>query len=460
MKQEWGGLNWGEVKQRRGLQLGPLFSASSPQIKSKDPRTVTAGVPKTVSQPSIILCAWEGGDSNDNFLFNEVFPSALGNPQCLFPSRVNIGSDSVSHGVRGRGLKATIRVPRSKKVIYLFLPQSLTHRSDRPMPEMIRGKSAIGQLSKVSREEGDDQRLPPSPRSTRNGSGVPRPGAAMIETCKTVTVEEHFRDHQVAATPVTTPDMCTYTSQGVANRPGLERPTSSKDLYRLVRRIYEQGSRSPQLIGLVRRTASAIPMRIATATADYVMRTWERRATASATESIDDPGQSLLNVSPASIGALTNFIACLLHRAGPSVVVVMLAAYYVGRLRRLFPRAHGEPGCGHRLFTVALLIAYRYHQRTGSVDSSFYCAWSANCGGIFAAADLARMEAEFVLFLGGDLYISSGEFEYFVDQVYGTVSGEGGGQVVPHSLDIVELARPAGTVLAGDDASVPSLFLL
>lgn len=327
------------------------------------------------------------------------------------------------------------------------------------MPEVIKRELTIGQLSKVSREEGDDQRLPPSPRSTRNGSGVPRPGAAMIEACSTATVEEHFRDQQVATAPVATPDMCTYTSQGVANGPGLERPTSSKDLYRLVRRIYEQGSRSPQLIGLVRRTASAIPMRIATATAEYVMRAWERRTTANGAEQGYDSGQSILStIFPAPISALTNFIACLLHRAGPSVVVVMLAAYYVGKLRRLFPQAHGEAGCGHRLFTVALLIAYRYHQRTGSVDSAFYCAWSNHCGGIFAAADLARMEAEFVLFLRGDLYISAGEFEYFADQVYGTVGGEGGGQVVPHSLDIVELARPAGMVPAEEDASVPSLL--
>jgi hypothetical protein len=134
----------------------------------------------------------------------------------------------------------------------------------------------------------------------------------------------------------------------------------------------------------------------------------------------------------------------------------MLAAYYVGRLRRLYPKANGESGCSHRLFTIALLVAYRYHQRPAQVAENFYCWWSAAGGATFAATELQRMELEMVAFLKFKLYIRFDDFEYFVDQVFNQTiiamdglgsagaSQRGGGQIVPHNLDIEEIIRPRG----------------
>jgi hypothetical protein len=215
------------------------------------------------------------------------------------------------------------------------------------------------------------------------------------------------------------------------------RPNSSKDLYRLVERVYRTGSRSPQLIRLLHSVRSPIPLRVAVASADYIERVW----------TLLDASQSQTQQS------LTNYIANIIYRLGPSVITVFTAIFYVGRLKRFYPKAIGEHGCGHRLFTVSLLIAYRYLECQAVIDEEFYHTWSLFSNGVFQAADLFRMELEFVAFLKFNLYISYEDFEYFVDRVFNS----DGGQIVPRCLDIPQISQPLGGTPQDGDAFVPTL---
>jgi hypothetical protein len=190
------------------------------------------------------------------------------------------------------------------------------------------------------------------------------------------------------------------------------------------------------LIGTMR---TAVPLHVAITSAEYIRKIWE------------NPNIELDR--PQSQQQLTNYIANLIYRVSPSVATIFAAVYYIGRLRRLYPKANGETGCGHRLFTVALLIAYRYLEQHPNPDESFYCLWSQHSGGIFQPSDLFRMELEFVAFLKFNLYTPYDDFEYFVERVYNSENG----QVVPHCLVIPELTRPVGGGPIEQDASVPDL---
>lgn len=233
-------------------------------------------------------------------------------------------------------------------------------------------------------------------------------------------------------------------SAPMAKGPLPSRRPPMRELHQTVERIYQEGPRSSELAGLVRAIRGPLALRLVMTAAEYVLRLWEgEEATATAPR------------SPHSKGMMVQVMSATLLRVNPSVITLFAALYYIGRLRKMFPHAKGELGCGVRLFTVALLIAYRYHE--GAVaDAAFYRAWSAHSHGLFSARDLLRMEVEMVAFLGYALHIPFEDFEYFVDRVFNADLG----QVVPRCLDMHELARPAGGAGAplaeGGDATVPT----
>lgn len=295
----------------------------------------------------------------------------------------------------------------------------------------------IGQLSNISCniEEAsyeEDQRIPDVQSSTSRSSRDKN----RMEITVAEDVESRFESLESCDGNYTSTNGSRYR-----NFQTPPRPSSSKDLHRLVERCYREGSRSPQIMQLVFSTRTAIPLRVAITSAEYVHRIWEA--------SKDDDQIS----SSQSQQQLTNYIANLLYQSSPSVTTLFVAIFYVGRLRRFYPKAAGEQGCGHRLFTISLLIAYRYLEYQSVSDERFYHQWSSFTNGIFQARDLLRMELEFVAFLKFNLYISLEDFEYFVDRVYNS----DGGQIVPRSLDIPKLSKPFGVVPPEEEASVPSL---
>lgn len=217
---------------------------------------------------------------------------------------------------------------------------------------------------------------------------------------------------------------------------------SGKELLKQVERLYLYGSRSPRLVALVHEAkATAIPLRLVVASAEYLQRLWESD-----------------NTTRAQLTGLTNYMASILCRLAPSAITLFTAIYYVRRLRKHYPKSRGEAGCSHRLFTVAMLIAHRYHECPHQQQgTNLYLTWSTYTHHIFSPADLQRMELEMVAFLKFELYISWEDFEYFVDRVY----NEEGAQVVPRCLDLLTLARPVGwnQNQPADDSAVPFIDL-
>ena len=209
-----------------------------------------------------------------------------------------------------------------------------------------------------------------------------------------------------------------------SNDRSIEAPIDrSINLRKFAERTYRRGQRSPELINLLHSAKlTPIPMRTVTSAAEYIVNIWESL-----------PEER----SKDKIVALTNYIAVLLHRLSPSVITLLLATYYLGQLKRLYPTAVGSTGCTKRLITTALLIAYRYHEHISPISTAFYRIWATATLNVIDAPSLQRMELELVYFLKFKLYVSQADFEYFVDRVFNHE-----GQVVPRCLDIAALTRP------------------
>jgi hypothetical protein len=317
-------------------------------------------------------------------------------------------------------------------LLSVHFPQIGKDRFKLPMISFSLIPALNGKLSNVSTINEEDQVIPDADTATSR-----RRITRMIEES---TVADHFESVQGSQRECDT----NYTGEHGSrhrNQGPPRKPTNNKDLHRLVERVYRDGSRSPQLVGLVHSVRAAIPLRVAIASAEYIERVWEGK------QNSEVCNQSRTQHS------LTNYIANILYRLSPSVITVFAAIFYVGRLRRLYPKAVGEEGCGHRLFTISLLIAYRYLERQVSPAEDFYQTWSAFSNHVFQPADLFRMELEFVAFLKFNLYITYDDFEYFVDRVYNS----DGGQIVPRCLSIPQLSQPFGTTSQEEDASVPSV---
>lgn len=135
----------------------------------------------------------------------------------------------------------------------------------------------------------------------------------------------------------------------------------------------------------------------------------------------------------------SNYVVGFVMRVGPSSVTLLHALLYILKLRSIYPRARGEPGCAHRLFVVALLVATRYLNDRRVLVKATPTAWSM-LSGVFSGPELARMESEFVTFLRGNLFIGMAEVERCIEELLIGDSGDGNfGPIVPGSIDWVEL---------------------
>lgn len=290
----------------------------------------------------------------------------------------------------------------------------------------------------IAHRSGASKRALPAGKGDRRKVIRRRTTTMMIEP----TVEDHLQGLPPAKDTSFTNARSSRTTYADARTP--EKPRRSQELHLLVeQRVYQQGPRSPQLMGLVPQTRTAVPLRIVMAAADYIERIW---------------APAVVKERHGSTTGLTNYMAALIYRVSPSMVTLFTAVYYIGRLRRIHPQAKGEPGCGHRLLTVALLLAFRYHECRQPATEAFYQIWSQHCGGLFAPPDLHRMEMEMVSFLRFSLYIAYDDLEYFIERVFSE-----GGQVVPRCLDIPTLSKPAGWSsisspdVEDEDAAVPNV---
>lgn len=133
-------------------------------------------------------------------------------------------------------------------------------------------------------------------------------------------------------------------------------------------------------------------------------------------------------------------------RVGPGVGTLLHALLYTIKLRSIYPQARGEQGCAHRLFVVSLLAATRYLNDRHVLIKPNHATWSG-LSGVFTAPELHRMEAEFITFLRGKLFIGYAELEHNVEDLFFNNTNEGDqmGSVVPGSVDWFELISVKST---------------
>ncbi len=217
--------------------------------------------------------------------------------------------------------------------------------------------------------------------------------------------------------------------------------------------IYKYGRRSYQIIETSRSAKKApISVQLITMASGLVHAIWENGGVS--TERDRKSRKSLL----------TNYILSIILKVNPLPTTVMAALLYLQKLRRMYPKAKGEPGCGVRLFLVAFMVAIKYWEicvpantdepailcspvvidDNASIDLSLLK--NGNCsnlsfqrsaadieghslheiqtwlsiGGVFTASELAKMELEFLTFLKCDLFIKMTDLEYFSSRLLNT----------------------------------------
>ena len=174
-----------------------------------------------------------------------------------------------------------------------------------------------------------------------------------------------------------------------------------------VNTMYTKGYRCPRILKSIKMNTQIIDLNAQRRLACLVFMQWE----------FDANGMAKSSLGGALKERLSGFVAYftgLLSRSKPHTLTVYYALTLLHRLRHMHPQTVGEPGCSHRLLTVALMLSYRYIEQPedelqdcrASVEE-----WSRLSGGLFSAADLHRMEHEMSSFLGFDACVWMDEIE-------------------------------------------------
>ncbi|KAJ1555316.1 hypothetical protein HK096_004280 [Nowakowskiella sp. JEL0078] len=114
-----------------------------------------------------------------------------------------------------------------------------------------------------------------------------------------------------------------------------------------------------------------------------------------------------------SLPKLSNFIANILTRTRVSSSTLILALFYLNRLKQIHPVCRGSRGSGHRLALAALIAASKY-----LYDDTFdNKAWSSVSSGLFGVAEVNQMEHEFLYFLKYELFVSEIQWNWFLGEI-------------------------------------------
>ena len=101
----------------------------------------------------------------------------------------------------------------------------------------------------------------------------------------------------------------------------------------------------------------------------------------------------------------------LMVRTRISLKTLILALFYLERLKSLHPMCKGSEGSAHRLFLSALIVASKM-----LYDDTFHnLSWAQVS--LFPLEEINKMEMEFLYFLGYRLHVDKREFDLFVEQV-------------------------------------------
>ena len=90
---------------------------------------------------------------------------------------------------------------------------------------------------------------------------------------------------------------------------------------------------------------------------------------------------------------------------------LIMALFYLERLKELHPMCKGSDGSAHRLFLSALIIASKV-----LYDDTFHnSSWAL--ASRYSLEDVNRMEMELLCFLGWKLHVSRKEYDLFVEYI-------------------------------------------
>lgn len=122
-------------------------------------------------------------------------------------------------------------------------------------------------------------------------------------------------------------------------------------------------------------------------------------------------GPSLL--SPPPFMKLTNFINIIISRTKISMTTLVVALYYLRKLKLKHPVCKGSPGSSHRLILAAIVIASKY-----LYDDTFdNKAWASVSSGYFKTTEVNKMECELLYYLDYSLYVGVKEWGEFTEEL-------------------------------------------
>ncbi|EPZ35639.1 hypothetical protein ROZALSC1DRAFT_27074 [Rozella allomycis CSF55] len=109
---------------------------------------------------------------------------------------------------------------------------------------------------------------------------------------------------------------------------------------------------------------------------------------------------------------VVKFLKEILGRTRLSTITLVLALFYLDRLKGMHPACRGTHGSGHRLLLSSLMVSSKY-LFDDTYDNKTWCLVS-KC---FSLSEVNQMENEFLYFLQYKLSFKPFEFEAFVSHL-------------------------------------------
>jgi hypothetical protein len=110
---------------------------------------------------------------------------------------------------------------------------------------------------------------------------------------------------------------------------------------------------------------------------------------------------------------LPQMLHALFYHTETGFGTVILALFYLKRLKEFHPSYHGSPGSMQRVIYTSVIVAAKY-----TCDDAYDNAvWSKASRGLFDTTETNRMEREFLYYLHYRLYVDELEWNSFIERL-------------------------------------------
>lgn len=111
--------------------------------------------------------------------------------------------------------------------------------------------------------------------------------------------------------------------------------------------------------------------------------------------------------------SIPQFAETIVERTKICTTTLVVAMFYLIRLKQKHPRCKGSLGSGFRLLLSAIILAAKYLY-DDTYDNS---AWATVSSGMFKLEQVNQMEMEMLGFLEFQLFIKVSDWQYFYQQL-------------------------------------------